>query len=42
MTMKVGQGDASLLILKMEEEDHEPRNVGSLQKLEKARRQSLP
>lgn len=29
-------------VLKMEEEDHEPRNVGHLWKLEKARELTLP
>lgn len=37
-----GQSNATLLVLKMEEERHEPRNVGHLQKPEKARKQTPP
>lgn len=35
-TMEVGQRDAPLLALKMEEGSHKPRKVNSLEKLEKA------
>ena len=39
-TMEIGQRDAPLLPLKMEEGGYEPRHVGSLSKVEKARRDS--
>ena len=38
--MEIGQRDAPLLPLKMEEGGYEPRHVGSLSKVEKARRDS--
>ena len=39
---KNGQRDATLLTLKIEEDDYEAKDAGRLQKLEKARKEIFP